>query len=394
MRIAIDGRTIVRMRSGVGMYAERIVRALLQIDHRNEYFLFLTEPSSTLDFPNLKQVLIKGYDQIFLKQWWESFSLPRYLENHKIDLYFSPSYTLPLLPRFARFGRMLPIPSSWKIPFNLDRRVKYVVAIHDLVGFALPDTFTLKMRLWQKLFVSNAVHSADRILASSESTKRDLFRFFDFDREKVSVVYLSLDEQFARVKRRKLLAKVRAKYSLPEQFILAVGTIEPRKNIAGAARAYSLLPSDLRDKCKLVIAGGKGWHTDAIFGEVNRLGIQADVTFLGFVDQEDLSALYSLASVFVYPSLYEGFGFPPLEEMACGTPVITSTRSSLPEVVGDAAIMTEPTDYRTMSDEISKVLTNRKVQTELIRRGLRQAKRFNWRLAAQRTLKIFESALE
>jgi glycosyltransferase involved in cell wall biosynthesis len=393
MRIAIDGRTIVELSSGVGMYAERIVRGLLQIDHHNEYFLFLTEPAPTLQFPNLTHILIDGYHQMFLKQWWENISVPHFLAARKIDLYFSPSYTLPILPRFANFGRLLPLPAQWKIPFNIDRRVKYVTAIHDLVGFALPETFTLKMRLWQRLFVSNAVHVADRILASSESTQRDLFRFFEFDRKKVSVVYLSLDDRFAPVTHRRLLAKVRTKYSLPERFILSVGTIEPRKNIAGVARAYSLLPQHLRDKCKLIIAGGKGWHTDAIFEEIKQLGIQDDVTFLGFVDHEDLPSLYSLAAVLVYPSLYEGFGFPPLEAMACGTPVITSTRSSLPEVVGHAAILTEPTDYRTMCNEMCRVLTDEKIRAELKRKGLRQAKRFGWRPAAEQTLKIFESTM-
>jgi glycosyltransferase involved in cell wall biosynthesis len=376
------------------MYAERIVRGLLRIDHHNEYILFLTEPAPSLIFPNLEHVLIKGYDQILLKQWWESISLPYILERRSVDLYFSPSYTLPLLPRFRRLGRYLPLPSSWKAPFNIHGRVRYVVAIHDLVGFALPDTFTLKMRLWQRLFVSNAVHNADGILASSESTKRDLFRFFDFSRQKVSVIYLSLDEDFVPVKHKKRLAQVREKYSLPEKFILALGTIEPRKNIAGVARAFSLLPEDLRDKYRLIVAGGKGWHTNSIFAEIDRLGIRENVKFLGFVDHEDLPSLYSLSSVFVYPSLYEGFGFPPLEAMACGTPVITSTRSSIPEVVGDAAILTEPTDYRAISDELRRVLTDGKIYADLRRKGLRQAKRFNWRRSAKETLKILESTVE
>jgi glycosyltransferase involved in cell wall biosynthesis len=394
MRIAIDGRTIVQLRSGVGMYAERIVRGLLQIDHDNEYYVFLTEPAPTLQFPNLTHILLDGHHQMFLKHWWENISLPHFLETRQIDLYFSPSFMLPILPRFASLGRFLPLPAQWKIPFNLDRRVKYVTSIHDLVGFALPETFTLKMRLWQRLFVSNAVHVADRILASSVSTQRDLFRFFEFDRQKVSVVYLSLEERFAPVNERRLLAKVRTKYSLPERFVLSVGTIEPRKNIAGVARAYSLLPRHLRDKCKLIIAGGKGWHTDAIFGEIKQLGIEKDVSFLGFVDYEDLPSLYSLAEVFVYPSLYEGFGFPPLEAMACGTPVITSTRSSLPEVVGDAAILTEPTDYGTMSNEMCRVLTDEKIRGEMRRKGLRRAKLFSWRVAAKQTLEIFESTMK
>jgi len=394
MRIAIDGRTITNERAGVGKYAERVVRALLAQDTINEYVLFLPESFPGLKFPNLRQELIQASKSMIAKRWWDNVSLPQYLAEHRIDLFFSPSFTLPFLPRFADVAGRIPLPSRWKIIFNCGHTVTYIAAIHDLIGFALPNTFTPKMRLWQRFFVSNAVRVADSILASSESTKRDLLRFFSLPPEKnVYVIHLSLDDRYKPILDGRERSEVQQKYSLPKEFILSVGTIEPRKNAIGLARSYAGMPDELRRKYKLVIAGGKGWYTDTIVDEIKSLGVQTDVAFIGYVADEHMPALYSLARLFVFPSLYEGFGFPPLEAMACGVPVITSNTSSLPEVVGDAAILVEPTDYARLALEMEKVLRDGTIHATLREKGLQRAKLFSSQRTAEQTLEVFRKTV-
>jgi glycosyltransferase involved in cell wall biosynthesis len=389
MRIAVDGRTIIRGKSGVGTYVERTIRALLHIDRKNEYFLFLVEPLDGLEVPNLHKILIAGYQKAGRNRYWENFLLPVFLEEHLIDIYFGAAYALPLLPRLAGFVRTLPLPSRWKLPFNTTGRVKYIAGILDVIGFVRPETFTPKMRMWQHIFVANAVKIADSIITISESTKRDLLTLYPYDASRIHVTPLSVDEEFKPKHTTAAVLRVRERYSLPKQFILYVGTIEPRKNVAGIARAFSRLTPQLRHRYPLVIAGAKGWYADSILEQIHSLGISEDIRLVGFVDAEDLAPLIALAKLFVFPSLYEGFGYPPLEAMASGVPVITSTTSSLPEVVGDAGILVDPTDHENMSIAMKRVLTDKKLHASLQRRGLRRAKTFSWKRTAEETLAVF-----
>lgn len=393
MRIAVDGRTIVRSKSGVGTYVERTMRALLKIDKHNEYFLFLVEPLESLEAPNLRKILIPGYDKALRNRFWDSILLPMFAERERIDIIFGAAYALPLLPRWGKFVKALPIPSSWKVPFNPARTVKYIAAILDVIGFVRPETFTPKMRLWQHIFVSNAVKIADTIITISESTKRDIVKLFGFDAAKIYVTPLSVDEQYRPHHSAAQRKHVCATYSLPPQFMLYVGTIEPRKNVTGIAKAYSLLPPDLRHKFPLVIAGSRGWYADTIFEEIALLSIAENIKEIGFVDGRDLPTLVSLARLFVFPSLYEGFGYPPLEAMASGVPVISSTTSSLPEVVGDAGILVDPDDYKGMSAAMRRILTDNKLRAHLIAKGIQRAKKFSGQQTAERTLKAFQATL-
>jgi len=389
MKIAIDGRTITAGRSGVGTYAERLVRSLLRLDHKNEYYLFLVEPNEELQAPNLQKILISGYNRLILNRWWENTLLPLFLRNNGIDLYFSPAYALPMLPRFTRALKYL---SSFRktVVDTAKKRVKYLVTVHDVISDILPETFTPKMRLWQSVFNKNAVKVADRILTDSECTKRDFLRIYGGDENKISVLYPSIDERFQRITNRSILNHIRNKYSLPEHFILYLGTIEPRKNITALAKAYSFLPAQLRNKFKLVIGGARGWYSQNIVAEIESLNLKSNIQMLGYVEHEHLPPLYSLASVFVFPSLYEGFGYPPLEAMACGTPVITSNVSSLPEIVQGAGIMVEPHDHHGLSREIQKVLTKKALRDKLRKKGYQRARSFGWKQTAQQAVGIFK----
>jgi glycosyltransferase involved in cell wall biosynthesis len=392
MRVAIDGRTIVHDRSGVGTYADQIVRWLLRLDSHNEYFLFLVTDAPGLEAPNLQKILIAGYDRMILNRWWENVLLPGYLTRHEIDVYFSPSYTLPILPRLGAVVAPVSLPQKLTALFNPRKTPRYVVTIHDVIGAIHPETFTPKMRMWQALFSRNAAVLADRLIAVSESTKRDFTRLYGPVHQDIVVVPHGLDERFLRVTDPGELQRVRQRYSLPAAFVLNVGTIEPRKNVTGLASAYALLPAEMRKRYPLVICGAHGWYSESILAEIQALGISDSIKMVGFAAHEDLPALYSLATLFVYPSLYEGFGYPPLEAMACGTPVITSNTSSLPEVVGDAGMLVAPRDTDALARHIERALSEPQLRRHLAQKGMERAKHFHWEMTAGRTLSVLKSA--
>jgi len=208
-----------------------------------------------------------------------------------------------------------------------------------------------------------------------------------------------VDARFQPITDPDTLARVRNRYGLPERFILYVGTIEPRKNLTTLLEAYAALTSRVSNlqypisNIHLVIAGRKGWLYEGFFRRLRELGLEREVVFPGFVPDEDLPALYSAAELFVFPSLYEGFGLPPLEAMACGTPVITSNSSSLPEVVGEVGIMVEPRDVRALAEAMELVLTDEGKRREMREKGLRQAARFSWKRTAQETLEVYRSVV-
>ena len=377
MRIAIDGRTILGNRTGVGVYTDRLVRSLLDIDRVNEYTVFLLEENSGLQAPNLRKIAVTGHGWPGANRFWENIILPHYLKKHQTDIYFSPAYVLPILRRSRKFTGGASKP-------------KFIVTIHDLVGYVYPETFTLKMNLWQRLFVGNAVRTADRILADSEATKRDILKFFRIPDGVIDVVHLPVGERFRNVRDAGKLEEVKKRYALPDRFILYVGTLEPRKNVVRLAKAYGLLPKELRDRYPLVLAGAPGWFSSGIIGEIEALNLGDRIRSIGYVDQEDLPAMYTLASVFAYLSLYEGFGAPPLEAMACGTPVICSKSSSLPEVVGDAGVLIDPYDVDQISAQLRKLIEDVQWRNQLIEAGFRRSKKFDPLQMAERVLRIFE----
>lgn len=217
----------------------------------------------------------------------------------------------------------------------------------------------------------------NKIIAVSESTKNDLINLYQIKPEKIKVIYSGIGKQFQP-------AKVKNQYGLPEKFILYFGTIEPRKNLIGLIKAFQMIKKKNPD-LKLVLAGSKGWLYEDIFKTAKG---DKDIIFTGFIKEEDKPALYNLASVFVYPSFFEGFGFPPLEAMACGTPTIVSNNSSLPEVVGEAALMVDSYNLDELAWLMNEVLNDLKLREELKQRGLAQAKRFSWERTARETMKV------
>jgi glycosyltransferase involved in cell wall biosynthesis len=260
----------------------------------------------------------------------------------------------------------------------------------------VPECSLPSLRAYLLRVVPASVRRADVVLADSESTRSDVTELLGVAPDRVWVIYPGVDGHFRRVHNQDALAAVRRRYHLPERFVLSVGTLQPRKNFERLIEAYAQVRSSvppLRGRASsnvdLVIAGGTGWMYDGIYRRVEELRLQGQVHFPGYVADEDLPALYSLADLFVFPSLYEGFGLPVLEAMACGTPVVTSNTSSLPEVVGDAGLTVDPHDVEALAEAMRQLLGDVGLRDAMVQRGLLQARQFTWSGAAEQLLRVY-----
>jgi glycosyltransferase involved in cell wall biosynthesis len=241
----------------------------------------------------------------------------------------------------------------------------------------------------QRYALSRTLKNVDMIITVSKSTKKDVIKCLKFPEEKIKVIYNGVDERFKPLKN---YNDVLHKYNINPPYILYIGTLEPRKNIPALIKAfYKLKKRGIRHK--LVIVGKKGWKYKQIFRVVEDLNLRRDVVFTGYVSYNDLPKFYSAADLFVYPSLYEGFGLPPLEAMACGCPVITSNVSSLPEVVGDAGFIVDPSDIGGLSRTIKELLANDSLRENVIRKGLKRIKEFSWEKTAKESLKVYKEVI-
>ncbi len=268
-----------------------------------------------------------------------------------------------------------------------------VFTFHDAI-YALFPQFHLKLNLWfLNLMMPRFLARADSIIAVSACSKRDCINLYGIRESKIRVISEAADPRWQPVTDPTVLTAVRDKYKLPERFILYLGTIEPRKNLGAVFEALQRLRADpanqLGPKPMLVVAGRKGWLYEPLFAKVTELGLQDCVIFTGYVPDEDTSALMSAATLFVFASLYEGFGLPVLEAMACGTPVVCSNTSSLPEVAGDAALIVDPTDVRAFGGALRSLWDNPELRAQLGARGLRHVRQFSWERAAEETAAVY-----
>ena len=294
-------------------------------------------------------------------------SIPRSVRHHKIDL-LHVTYVAPPVPTCAT-----------------------VVSIHDIVYAHFPSYFSPRDRLVLSTLVPLSARQAKAVITLSQCTRRDLLERYKLPADKVFVVPLAAGPEFHPVVDKKQLELVKQRYGISEHFILAVGNLQPRKNLSRLIEAYARLRAQLDGNAipKLVIVGRAKWRASDLFDQALSRGLQSVIMFTGYVSDEELALLYGAADLFVYPTLYEGFGLPPLEAMACGTPVICSDTSSLPEVVGDAAITVDPTSVEELTVEMKRVLTDANLRNWLSEAGLRQAAKFSWRETAQRTAEVY-----
>jgi glycosyltransferase involved in cell wall biosynthesis len=287
-----------------------------------------------------------------------------------VDLLHSTAYTMPLVSN-----------------------TKVVVTIHDLSCFVYPQHHTEA----NYQFVTRNVHQAARrasvIIADSQSTKREVMRFLHVPEEKIKVVYLAASETFNEKRSPESIAQIKSKYRIDKPYIFALGSVEPRKNLPSALIAFKALLETKKIDYQFVIAGGKGWKNEAFYRLLKKLSIDANLVMTGYVPEEDLPALYQGAEVFVYPSLYEGFGLPVLEAMASGTPVITSNTSSLPEVAGDAALLVNPLEVVEIYETMEALATRPELSRDLRAKGKIQSNTFSWEKSARKTLEAYRGVL-
>lgn len=370
MKIAIITDCIDDGAAGVGVYTKMLAENLLKLDKQNEYVLVHYKKGSNDFYKNKKELVIKMRSLPFFREFRKIFIMPKFLEKEGFDLVHEP----------MQLG-----------PFFFRKKYRAVVTIHDLSPLVFPKTFNWTIPIHHLLGLNMTLPVVNRIITDSKSTRKDVVTRFPVASDKIRVIHLGVSDSFSKRQKSEVKA-FRKKYRLDFPFILYLGTLEPRKNIVTLISAYASLKNKISHK--LVIGGAKGWKFSHIFKKVQESGLEQDIIFLGFVPDKDLALLYSSADLFVFPSLYEGFGLPPLEAMKCGCPVVVSNSSSLPEVVGDAALTVDPHDVSGLADAIYKILSSVKLRRDLVRKGFLNVKHFSWKRCAKETLKVYKEACE
>lgn len=376
MHIGIDAHAIGAQQGGNETYIRNLIRALAALDADNRYTIYLANAQAAAEWQN------------------------GFVTQH-------PNFSVRLLPPPTPLVRV-PV----FLTYELRRRpvdvlhVQYtappfcpapvVVTIHDLAFEHLPETFTRRGSLQLKLTVRRTARRAARIATVSEYSRQDLLRTYRLAPEKVVTTYNGIEPHFtAQPRAADEAAQVRRRFGIAREFLLAVGSLQPRKNLERLIRTYARLRREQPGFApQLVIVGRKLWLAESIFAEVSRQPWASDVILTGYVSDDDLPALYRTASAFVYPSLFEGFGLPPLEAMACGTPVITSNISSLPEVAGSAALLIDPLNEQELAAALQRILNDQPLRARLRAEGVRQAAKFTWRDAAEKTLQLYRESYE
>jgi len=367
MHIGIDVRMIDK--TGIGQYIKNLIFNLAKIDKANHYTLFLNKVQQenyidTRKNDNFEKRFIRS--PIFTIK--EQIEFPFRLVLKNIDVFHSPHFILPLL-----------------------YPMKYIVTIHDLIPIIFPEELTSKRaKIYYRSMLFSATQRANKIIAVSNYTKKDIVNICNIPPIKIEVVYEGVNDWYRPIKDKHILDNIKRKFSINGEFLLYVGLSKPHKNLVRLIKAFKILRKNVKIDLKLVIAG----KIDPRYPEprkiTNKLDLKEDIIFTDFVSDQDLILLYNAAKIFVFPSLYEGFGLPPLEAMACGTPVVSSRVTSLAETLDGAALTFDPLDIYDMADKIYQVVRDENLRRELREKGIRWVKKFSWEKCARETLKVYE----
>jgi glycosyltransferase involved in cell wall biosynthesis len=367
MRIGLNAQILTDGRTGVTRFAKNVIRLLPEIGTEHEFIIFgnphdvvtlqnnvILVPTSVMINSSVKRII------------WEQTILPYLIKHLNIDLMYYPDHTSPV----------------YKI------KPKVIITIHDVSTFAVPDTVGTARRLYKQAVMKRSVQLCDAILTVSETTKREMIKYLPNSAHKTSVVLNGLEKSFSEIQDILILSSIKTKYQLTTPFILYVGTIEARKNIVRIVRAFANGRKHHQWKQRLVLVGTPGYGFDEIERTIEKEGVKDLVTITGYVDDNDLPCIYSLADALIYPSLYEGFGFPPLEAMKCGCPVVASNATSLPEVIGDAGVFVNPYSENEICNALHRVITDKKLHEELVRKGKVRIQQFTWERTVEGILKV------
>ena len=371
MKICLDISPAIYRRAGIGRYTQELLTALLKEKDAIEFTAFSVEPTANaIEFDNLPRIRKKTSNKL-----WRLNVMGAYLARLRQDRLFQG------VDIFHATDNMLPRLTGAKSVFTL----------YDLAFHIYPQTHTIYNRWFLKIMMPRFLKAADAVIAISDSTKRDAERFYGLNSDKINIVYPGVASQFKPIRDTNKWNAIRQTYRLPDRYILYVGSVEPRKNLTTLFEAFRHIKAD---NIKLVVVGRKGWRYKPIFEHLGGLKMDDRVIFTDFVSDEDLPVLYSNALAFFYPSLYEGFGLPVVEALACGTPVVASNASSLPEAAGDAAILLDPHDIQGWVQAIDGIRGNPTVNEEFRQKGLRHAESFSWDSAAGKVMAIYQKIYE
>ena len=368
MRIAIDARKLRDY--GIGTYVRNLLRHLSRIDQATEYVLLCREQDCGVaaELGENFRAVVETAPAYSLR---EQLAIPMDLRREGARLFHAPHYVLPPLTP-----------------------CKSVVTIHDCIHLRFPQYLPnraayayARSSLWM------AAHRANRVLTVSDASKRDILKYFHLPESKIDVIHNAIDERFGQAPAEEEIARVRERYQLNDPFVLYAGNIKPHKNLERLIDAFHILRRHGFDQVKLLIIGDEISKYATLRRAVHRHKLHKHVRFFGFVPDQTLAILYRLAGVFVFPSLHEGFGLPPLEAMSSGTPVVTSNLSSLPEVVGDAALLIDPYDPQAIADAMRRVLTEPALRDDLRRRGFERVRHFSWERSVARVRQIYDEVL-
>jgi len=372
MRIGIDATALPPEPVGAGNYIIQLIRSLVALDSGDKWVVFAQKHG---------QELIQNFESSCV-QWvitpeisparrliWEQSTLPSLARKSRVELLHSLHYTRPIA---------LPCAS--------------VVTFHDMTFFLFPQHHTRTKRLFFPLAMRFSAQRANALIAISESTRRDAIKILHIPPENIQTIPLGISSAFRPIQDTQALNACREKYQLPEKFILNVGLVEPRKNLPLLLKAYHKL-FELTGPPPLVIVGRFGWGVDEVHLQIKDLGIEKHVIFTGYVPAPELPLIYNLSEIFVYPSLYEGFGFPPLEAMACGTPTITSAVSAMQDQVGEGGMLVAPNDINALTQAMDLLLRDKQLQQTLAQKGRIQAGNFSWERTAEMTRQVYQKVL-
>jgi len=366
MRIALDCRTVTAPKTGDRTYALNLLRALVRVDGQNEYFPYTWEPTTLTEVgsPRFHPVLLPASPR-----WaWTPLVFPRDLARRRMDVAHVQYFIPPAAP--------CPV----------------ITTIHDVAFRRFPGLFPLKHRLLLNLLIPASARNAAAVITCSEATRRDLMEFYDLPPERIVVTPYAADPIYRPMDVDEARLAVKERFRIRGPYLLSVGVLQPRKNLARLVRAYNGIAREVPHR--LVLVGKEGWAGEELRRAIAESPTGKAPLFTGYVPDADLPALYAGADLFVYPSLYEGFGLPPLEAMACGTPVITSNSSSLPEVVGEAGVTVDPQDVDALAGAISDLLQNEARRLELSALGVARAAQFTWDRTARQTIEVYRRVVD